>query len=76
MQRELKEHKEQASKIKNEYADYNRKLQDKLGELRNEKKAWMTEAADSRLHSMNLEALSRAVSNCPQRIDRLVRGHR
>lgn len=48
MQRELKEHKEQASKIKTEYAAYNKGLQDKLVEFRNEKKAWMAEAAAMR----------------------------
>ncbi|KAL6300529.1 Hamartin protein-domain-containing protein [Sparassis latifolia] len=48
LQRELKEHKEQASSVKNQYADWNRKLQDKVMEFRNEKKSWMSEAAAMR----------------------------
>lgn len=74
MQRELKEHKEQASKIKNEYVDYNRKLQDKLAELRNEKKTWMVEAAAMRaadkeakvrnINTRNFKTTSSEYDNC------------
>ncbi|KAF4608362.1 heat shock protein 90 [Pleurotus pulmonarius] len=45
LEAELKEHKEQASSAKVKYADWNIELQSKLRELREEKKAWITEAA-------------------------------
>ena len=31
--------------MKNQYADWNKKLQDKIKEFRNEKSSWQTEAA-------------------------------
>ena len=48
LQKELKDHKEQALTVKGHFADWNRKLQEKLTEFRNEKKAWMAEAAQMR----------------------------
>lgn len=45
LEAELKEHKAQASSAKNKYADWNTELQSKLRELREEKKAWISEAA-------------------------------
>lgn len=48
LQKEVKEQKEQALKVKNQYADWNRKLQDKIKEFRNDKVSWQTEAAAMR----------------------------
>ncbi|KAF7984045.1 hypothetical protein HWV62_17573 [Athelia sp. TMB] len=48
LERELKEHKEQAFSAKNKYADWNTELQSKLREFRKEKKTWITEAASLR----------------------------
>lgn len=48
LERELKEHKEQAFSAKNKYADWNTELQSKLREFRQEKKTWITEAASLR----------------------------
>lgn len=45
LEQELKEHKEQSSSAKNKYADWNTELQKKLREFREEKKAWILEAA-------------------------------
>lgn len=57
LERELKEHKEQASSAKNKYADWNTELQSKLREFREEKKSWITEAAA--LRSAEKEAQAR-----------------
>lgn len=48
LERELKEHKEQASSAKGKYAEYNNELHKKLQSLREEKKSWITEAATLR----------------------------
>jgi hypothetical protein len=48
LERELKDQKEQASSVKNKYADWNTELQKKLREFREEKKAWVLEAASLR----------------------------
>ncbi|GJE86936.1 hypothetical protein PsYK624_030190 [Phanerochaete sordida] len=48
LQKEVREQKEQALKVKNQYADWNRKLQDKIKEFRNEKSSWQTEASAMR----------------------------
>ncbi|EKM55596.1 uncharacterized protein PHACADRAFT_121237 [Phanerochaete carnosa HHB-10118-sp] len=48
LQKEVKEQKEQALKVKNQYADWNRKLQDRIKEFRNEKSSWQTEASAMR----------------------------
>ncbi|KAI0079900.1 hypothetical protein K474DRAFT_1590953 [Panus rudis PR-1116 ss-1] len=48
LQKELKDHKDQTSTMKNQYADYNQKLQDKLRDLRAEKASWVAEAAAMR----------------------------
>ncbi|EMD38392.1 hypothetical protein CERSUDRAFT_113551 [Gelatoporia subvermispora B] len=48
LKRELSEHKDQATKTKNNYMDWNRELQDKLSEFRNEKKMWQADAAAKR----------------------------
>ena len=48
LESELREHKRQASSAKNKYADWNTELQKKLREFREEKKAWITEAATLR----------------------------
>lgn len=45
LEQELREHKEQSSSAKNKYADWNTELQKKLREFREEKKAWVSEAA-------------------------------
>ena len=45
LERELRDHKEQASSAKNKYADWNTELQQKLRVFREEKKSWITEAA-------------------------------
>lgn len=45
LEKELRDHKEQASTAKNKYADWNAELQQKLKELREEKKNWVLEAA-------------------------------
>jgi predicted nucleic acid-binding Zn-ribbon protein len=48
LERELREHKEQASSAKNKYADWNTELQKKLRDFREEKKSWISEAATLR----------------------------
>lgn len=48
LQRELNNHKEQASTMKNQYGDWNKKLQDKVRELRAEKGSWLAEATAMR----------------------------
>lgn len=48
LEQELREHKEQSSSAKNKYADWNTELQKKLREFREEKKAWVSEAATLR----------------------------
>ena len=48
LQKSLKDHKEQASNMKNQYADWNQKLQDKLRDLKTEKTSWSAEAAAMR----------------------------
>jgi hypothetical protein len=45
LERELREHKDQASSTKTKYADWNTELTQRLRVLRDEKKAWITEAA-------------------------------
>ncbi|KAG6821069.1 hypothetical protein H0H93_007228 [Arthromyces matolae] len=48
LEKELREHRQQASSAKNKYAEWNNELQKKLRELRDEKKAWITEAGNLR----------------------------
>jgi len=48
LDRQLREHREQSSSAKNKYADWNTELQNKLKEFREEKKAWVSEAASLR----------------------------
>ncbi|KAG6865020.1 hypothetical protein C0991_005566 [Blastosporella zonata] len=57
LEAELREHKQQASSAKNKYADWNNELQKKLRELRDEKKAWITEAASLRTAEKEAQAL-------------------
>ncbi|KAG6845739.1 hypothetical protein H0H87_005005, partial [Tephrocybe sp. NHM501043] len=57
LEAELREHKQQASSAKNKYADWNNELQKKLRELRDEKKAWITEAASLRTAEKEARAL-------------------
>jgi len=45
LERELREHKEQASSAKSKYSDWNFELGQKLRALREEKKSWIKEAA-------------------------------
>ena len=45
MQRELKDHKEQAFSMKNKYAQWNAELQAKLKDVREQKKNWNIEIA-------------------------------
>lgn len=48
LRRELKEGKDQAVTQRLRYTDWNRELQDRIAVLRDEKKAWMSEAATMR----------------------------
>jgi tRNA uridine 5-carbamoylmethylation protein Kti12 len=48
LETEIREHKQHASSAKNKYADWNTELQKKLKELREEKKAWISETATLR----------------------------
>ena len=48
LQKSLKEHKEQASNMKSQYADWNRKLQDKVRDLKTEKASWSVDSAAMR----------------------------
>ncbi|KAG5639531.1 hypothetical protein H0H81_000676 [Sphagnurus paluster] len=57
LERELREHKQQASSAKNKYADWNTELQKKLKEFREEKKAWISEAASLRTAEKEAQAL-------------------
>ncbi|KIJ16895.1 hypothetical protein PAXINDRAFT_168330 [Paxillus involutus ATCC 200175] len=57
LERELREHKEQSSSAKNKYADWNTELQKKLREFREEKKAWVSEAAALRTAEKEARAL-------------------
>ncbi|KAJ3531685.1 hypothetical protein NM688_g7540 [Phlebia brevispora] len=45
LQKDLKEQKEQALSVKNQYADWNKKLQDKIRDFRTERSNWLSEAA-------------------------------
>ena len=45
LKRDLREQKEQALTMKNQFSDWNKKLQDRVREYRNEKTAWLSEAA-------------------------------
>ncbi|KAG7092375.1 hypothetical protein E1B28_008733 [Marasmius oreades] len=51
LESELRENKEQMSSAKSKYMDWNSELQKKLRELRDEKKAWLAEAAELRSDS-------------------------
>ncbi|KAF9264764.1 hypothetical protein L218DRAFT_899786 [Marasmius fiardii PR-910] len=51
LESELRENKEQMFSAKNKYMDWNNELQKKLRELRDEKKAWLAEAAQLRAES-------------------------
>ncbi|RDB24092.1 Tuberous sclerosis 1 [Hypsizygus marmoreus] len=57
LEAELREHKQQASSAKNKYADWNTELQKKLKEFREEKKAWLSEAASLRSAEKEAQAL-------------------
>ncbi|KAF8559821.1 hypothetical protein OG21DRAFT_1453262 [Imleria badia] len=57
LEQELREHKEQSSSAKNKYADWNTELQKKLREFREEKKAWVSEAAALRTAEKEARAL-------------------
>ena len=48
LQKDLKDHKEQALATRNEYANWNKKLQDKIKDFRAEKSSWQTEATEMR----------------------------
>ncbi|KAG6831182.1 hypothetical protein H0H92_012322 [Tricholoma furcatifolium] len=63
LEAELREHKQQASSAKNKYAEWNNELQKKLKELREEKKAWITEAANLRKADIEAKALFAAQGN-------------
>ncbi|KAJ8078686.1 hypothetical protein PM082_012969 [Marasmius tenuissimus] len=60
LESELRENKEQAIATKNQYVDWNAELQKKLRELREEKKAWIAEAAKLRSDSTEAEGLFKA----------------
>jgi hypothetical protein len=51
----LKEHKEQALAVRNEYANWNKKLQDKIKDFRQEKSSWQTEATEMRAAHKELQ---------------------
>ncbi|KAF8061581.1 hypothetical protein FPV67DRAFT_1509482 [Lyophyllum atratum] len=57
LEAELRDHKQQASSAKNKYADWNNELQKKLKEFRDEKKAWISEAASLRTAEKEARAL-------------------
>ncbi|KAG1754550.1 hypothetical protein EDB19DRAFT_1892526 [Suillus lakei] len=57
LDRQLREHREQSSSAKNKYADWNTELQNKLKEFREEKKAWVSEAASLRTAEKDAQAL-------------------
>ncbi|KAG2157315.1 hypothetical protein DEU56DRAFT_763989 [Suillus clintonianus] len=57
LDRQLREHREQSSSAKNKYADWNTELQNKLKEFREEKKAWVSEAASLRTAEKEAQAL-------------------
>lgn len=45
LQKELKDHKEQAFSMKNKYAQWNAELQGKLRDFREQKRSWTLEVA-------------------------------
>ncbi|KAK7693387.1 hypothetical protein QCA50_002955 [Cerrena zonata] len=55
LQKELKDHKDQTAKMKNQYLDFNQKLQEKVRELRAEKTSWAAEAAAMRAADKELK---------------------
>ncbi|KAG2144759.1 hypothetical protein BD769DRAFT_1347188 [Suillus cothurnatus] len=57
LDRQLRDHREQSSSAKNKYADWNTELQNKLKEFREEKKAWVSEAASLRTAEKEAKAL-------------------
>lgn len=57
LDRQLRDHREQSSSAKNKYADWNTELQSKLKEFREEKKAWVFEAASLRTAKKEAQAL-------------------
>ncbi|KAJ3568873.1 hypothetical protein NP233_g5417 [Leucocoprinus birnbaumii] len=57
LETELRESKQQATSAKNKYADWNTELQQKLRELREEKKTWVSEAATLRSAEKEAKAL-------------------
>ena len=40
LQKQLQDHKGESSRLKNQFSDWNNKLQNKLGDLRSEKASW------------------------------------
>ena len=48
LQKDLKEQKEQALVARNEYLNWNKKLQDRVKDFRSEKSSWQTEATAMR----------------------------
>jgi chromosome segregation ATPase len=55
LQKELKTHKEQASSVKNKYADWNAELQQKLREFREQKRTWTHEISKLRARNTELQ---------------------
>ena len=45
LKKDLKDQKEQAQTMKNQFSDWNKKLQDRVRDFRTEKAAWLSEAA-------------------------------
>ncbi|KAG5221176.1 heat shock protein [Salix suchowensis] len=68
LEAELKEHKAQASSAKNKYADWNTELQSKLRELREEKKAWISEAAALRTAENQAKAQESLLSDAKDQV--------
>ncbi|KAI0703639.1 Hamartin protein-domain-containing protein [Cytidiella melzeri] len=56
LQKGLKDHKEQALAVRNEYANWNKKLQDKIKDFRQEKSSWQTEATEMRAANKEIQA--------------------
>ncbi|KAI0093876.1 hypothetical protein BDY19DRAFT_919402 [Irpex rosettiformis] len=56
LQKDLKDHKEQSLATRNEYANWNKKLQDKIKDFRHEKSSWQTEATEMRAAHKELKA--------------------
>ena len=62
LEAELREHKLQASAAKNKYADWNAELQQKMKELREEKRQWLLQTGS--LRTSQKETKVREFTSC------------